>query len=129
MHTEGPFLVPTQESGRNLMMRQIDGEVVMLNMLKFKAVADYSLSPELAPESEITGAQAFQKYIEHTLPFLHESGGELVFMGEGGSFLIGPLAEIWDMVLLVRQKSVQSFVEFASHEAYLKVLGHRTAAL
>lgn len=123
------YLEPTQKSGAALFSRKIEGSVVMLNLLRFRAVADYAKTPDLAPESSISGREAFQKYIDHTLPFLSASGGEIVFMGNGGSFLIGPEAERWDMVLLVRQKSLQSFLQFASNEEYLKGMGHRTAAL
>jgi len=75
-----PYLEPTQESGRALMMRRIAGEIVMLNLLRFREVADYSTSPELAPSNTISGAAAYRRYIEHTLPFLHASGGELLFI-------------------------------------------------
>lgn len=123
------YLDPTQASGAELFKRNIQGEVVMLNLLKFRDTADYSASPELAPEEPITGREAYQLYVEHTLPYLEESGGEVLFSGEGGSYLIGPPDEKWDEVLLIRQKSLESFMAFASHEEYLKGLGHRTAAL
>ena len=97
--------------------------------MRFRAVADYSAHPELAPAAPISGAEAFARYVAHTLPFLEESGGELIFYGEGGPFLIGPEAERWDRVMLVRQKSPRSFVAFAENAAYLAGLGHRTAAL
>lgn len=101
----------------------------MLNLLRFRDVADYSATPELAPPRPIRGAEAFQRYIEHALPYLRESGGELLFLGNGGAFLIGPPQERWDMTMLVRQQNVESFFAFASHEAYLAGIGHRTAAL
>jgi hypothetical protein len=123
------YLEPTQQSGRAFVMRGMQGPVMMLNLLRFRETADYTLSPELASDAPISGATAFYRYIEHTLPYLHESGGELVFLGEGGSFLIGPADERWDMAMLVRQRSVESFLAFASHEAYLAGIGHRTAAL
>jgi hypothetical protein len=123
------YLEPTQESGRALMMRRIAGDVVMLNLLRFREIADYSTSPELAPSTAISGAAAYQRYIEHTLPFLHASGGELVFLGSGGPLLIGPEVEHWDLAMLVRQRSVESFLAFASNLEYLAGLGHRTAAL
>lgn len=50
-------------------------------------------------------------------------------LGAGGPFLIGPEHEMWDMTMLVRQSSVASFLAFASHEAYLAGIGHRTAAV
>jgi len=123
------YLDPTQASGRALMQRGLRGPVFMLNLLRFRTVADYSALPDLAPASPISGAEAYDRYISHTLPFLNESGGEVMFCGEGGRFLIGPDAERWDRVLLVRQNSIEDFVAFANHEEYLKGIGHRTAAL
>ena len=46
-----------------------------------------------APDAPISGAAGFQKYIDHTLPYLRESGGDLMFLGDGGKYLIGPEAE------------------------------------
>ncbi len=37
--------------------------------------------------------------------------------------------ERWDLAMLVRERSVEGFVAFASHAGYLAGLGHRTAAL
>jgi hypothetical protein len=123
------YLEPTQDSGRAFMMRGIVGEVVMLNLLRFREIADYSATPQLAPALPISGAEAFQRYIDHTLPFLRSSGGDPLFLGRGGGLLIGPQSERWDMVMLVRQHSVESFLAFASHGPYLAGIGHRTAAL
>ena len=125
----GCYLEPTQESGRAFIARRLTGNVVMLNLLRFRETADYSATPELTPVHTISGADAFQKYIEHTLPFLRESGGELKFLGSGGPFLIGPPTERWDMAMLVRQQSVESFLAFASNAGYLAGMGHRTAAI
>jgi uncharacterized protein (DUF1330 family) len=129
MTHSNPYLEPTQDSGRAFWQRGIEGPVVMLNLLRFRAVADYSADPELALAAPISGEAAFDRYVAHTLPYLKESGGELLFLGEGGRFLIGPTEERWDRVLLVRQSSVQSFIAFATHAGYLAGLGHRTAAL
>ena len=126
---ESRYLEPSQELGRAFVMRNIPGELVMLNLLRFREVADYSATPELAPVSPISGAEAFQRYIDHTLPYLRQSGGDLLFLGHGGAFLIGPQNERWDMAMLVRQRSVEAFLSFASHTAYLAGIGHRTAAL
>jgi hypothetical protein len=123
------YLEPTMEAGRAFMARGITGSVVMLNLLRFRAVADYSGTPALSPPEPISGAEAFRRYIDHTLPFLKESGGELLFLGDGGAFLIGPPDERWDMAMLVRQSSPESFVAFNSNAAYLAGLGHRLAAL
>jgi hypothetical protein len=123
------YLEPSQAAGRAFVLRGLEGSVVMLNLLRFRDVADYAAHPELAPETPISGADAFDRYIRHTLPCLRESGGDLAFLGSGGPFLIGPEQERWDLVMLVRQSSVASFLDFESHEGYLAGLGHRTAAI
>ena len=127
--TAETYLDPMQEQGRAFFMRGISGSVVMLNLLRFRRIADYSATPALAPAAPIAGEEAYRLYMEHTLPHLEASGGELLFYGRGGDFLIGPVAERWDAVMLVRQSSVQSFLAFASNQSYLSGMGHRTAAL
>ena len=123
------FLEPTQESGRAFFMREIIGSVFMLNLLRFRATADYAASPELAPMAPITGEAAYRLYMKHTLPHLNASGGKLLFLGHGGSFLIGPAEERWDAAMLVQQQSAAAFMAFASNREYLLGMGHRTAAL
>ena len=125
----GPYLMPTQQSGREFIMRGMQGAVIMLNLLRFRETADYSAAPELAPDCPIRGAEAFDRYIRHTLPFLHQSGGDLMFLGSGGAFLIGPEHERWDLVMLVRQSSAEAFLAFAENQECMAGLGHRTAAV
>lgn len=123
------YLEPTQDAGRALFTRGLKGPVVMPNLLRFRDVADYTSTPHLAPAEPISGAAAFQKYIDHTLPFLTRSGGELLFLGDGGPFFIGPADERWDLAMMVRQASLESFFAFATDKAYLAGMGHRTAAV
>jgi len=123
------YLEPTQESGRAFFMRGISGKVVMLNLLRFRAVADYSATPELAPEQPVSGEDAYRRYMSHTMPYLEKSGGRLLFYGRGGSYLIGPSDERWDAAMLVEQSIPAAFMAFASDAGYLAGIGHRTAAL
>ena len=123
------YLNPTQASGRDLIQRNISGPVVMLNLLRFREFADYSETPDLAPLLAISGKEAYQLYMKHTIPHLLKSGGEVLFLGEGGAFLVGPENEKWDEVMLIKQNSVEDFMAFASNQEYMKGLGHRTAAL
>jgi uncharacterized protein (DUF1330 family) len=123
------YLEPTKDSGGAFIARAIEGEIVMLNLLRFRRVADYSATPHLAPEVPISGAEAYDRYVAHTLPLLRQSGGDILFLGDGGAFLIGPGSERWDRVMLVRQSSMQAFLAFASDAPYLAGLGHRTAAV
>lgn len=119
----------TPEAGQRYFSEPMPGPVVMLNLLRFRAIADYSATPDLAPATPISGAEAYEKYMAHTRPFLEEAGGEILFLGRGGHFLIGPPEERWDLMLLVRHQSQARFLDFASNEAYLAGMGHRLAAL
>jgi uncharacterized protein (DUF1330 family) len=110
-------------------MRGITGAVVMLNLLRYRAIADYSATPQLAPAQPITGEAAYRLYMDHTMPHLEKSGGKLLFFGRGGRFLIGPGDERWDAAMLVQQSSAAAFMAFASNSEYLAGIGHRTAAL
>ena len=123
------YINPTDESAKQLFSKPIKGEVVMLNLLRFKEIADYHHFPEIAPEKPITGKEAFQLYINHTLSFLKNSGGEVIMLGECEHFFIGPTDERWDLMMLIKQSSLDSFLSFATEPEYLKVIGHREAAL
>ena len=123
------FLDPTDEGVRQLLQRRISGPVTMLNLLRFREWADYSAYPEGAPRAPVSGEAAYELYMEHTMPFLTASGGSLALLADGGSYLVGPGEERWDLVMVVRQASVEQFLAFASDEAYLAGVYHRTAAV
>lgn len=123
------YLEPTQRSGAAFMRVAWSGPVVMLNLLRFRDFADYSGFPLLAPASPISGAEAYDRYVAHTLPHLRASGGDVIFHGTAAGFLIGPETERWDRAMLVRQSSVAAFMAFAADGDYLAGMGHRVAAL
>ena len=129
MSEPGRYLEPSYEAMRDWVRRGVQGPVVMLNLLRFREIADYTAHPELAPSQPISGAEAFSRYVAHTMPHLLASGGSLAFLGEGGHVVIGPPDERWDAVMLVRQRSVADFIAFASNADYARGLGHRVAAL
>ena len=104
------YIEPTKASGARFFADPPDGPVVMLNLLRFRDVADYAAHPELAPETPISGAEAYQRYAAHALPFVEAAGGELLYSGRGGPYLIGPEDGRWDLVLLVKHQSAQAFL-------------------
>lgn len=124
MHIE-----PTEGAGAAFFGDPPEGPVVMLNLLRYREIADYSTDPDIAPQSPISGRDAYARYAAHTLPILAAAGGEVLFSGSASSFLIGPADEKWDAVLLVRHRSAEVFLSFARNEEYLAGVGHRTAAL
>jgi hypothetical protein len=124
-----PHIAPSDASAAALIALGMDRPVTMLNLLRFRDVADYAHAPDLAPATPITGAQAYALYEGGIAPLLAASGGEVLFAGQGGPWFIGPETEHWDRVLLVRQHSVARFLAFAQDRQAQRLGQHRTAAL
>ncbi|WGL15357.1 DUF1330 domain-containing protein [Microbulbifer bruguierae] len=123
------YLHPKPEADEVLRASEADGPVVMLNLLRFREIADYRGNPDLAPDVPVSGAVAYKRYMAHSGPILARYGGEVIFMGEGGAMYIGPDNEHWHLMMLVRYPSRQDFLAFTSDAEYLAGLGHRVAAL
>jgi uncharacterized protein (DUF1330 family) len=123
------YIDVTPESGHRFFASDVQGELVMLNLLRLREWADYRKHPSLAPSSPVSGMDALNRYISHSLPLLRAAGGELLFVGKGSHFLIGPFDERWDIAMLVKQKSKESLLTMASDPEYLAGIGHRTAAV
>lgn len=123
------YLEVSPEQGAAFFGSPDQGPVVMLNLLRLREWADYSHAPDLAPVTPISGAEAYARYMRDMLPLLQRSGGEVLFSGAAGNFLIGPAGEGWDYVMLVRQASKASFLAFASDPEAQRITAHRTAAI
>ncbi len=124
------YIHATPESGKDFYLEFKDkGKIVLLNLLKFNTKANYTNLDSLKPEKELSGKEAYQLYMDHTLPELKKAGSRVLFYGDSKNFLIGPESESWDAVLLVEHVSVAKFMEFSQNKDYLKTAGHRTAAL
>ncbi|MEM7323973.1 MAG: DUF1330 domain-containing protein [Actinomycetota bacterium] len=123
------FFDPSESNVKRLLARNIEGPVVMLNLVRFKSIADYREYPDIAPDLTVSGREAYDLYMAATLPLLEASGGSLDFVGAGGHCFVGPDDERWDLALLVKQASVESFFQFAENPDFLAGVGHRYAAL
>lgn len=124
------YVDATPEAGKDFYLNfRGKGKVVMLNLLKFKSIADYSDFEMLRPNEDISGREAYDLYMKNTLPHLTKAGSRILYFGDAQNFLIGPESKQWDAVLLVEHASVEAFMEFAQNKDYIETTGHRTAAL
>ncbi len=99
--------------------------VVMMNLLRFKAAADY---PDGAAEP-CPGAEAYGRYGLAVEPQIEASGGSVLWRGSQAGMLIGPQDKDWHLVVLVKYPSAAAFLDMVSSEAYRAIALHRTAAL
>lgn len=101
-----------------------DQPVVMLNLLKFRELANYENG-----EAPCSGREAYKKYSEQAIGHIKNMGGSLLWMGDAKMSVIAPTEEEWDEVLLVRYPSVEHFIQMVTNPEYQQLTQHRTAAL
>ena len=102
-----------------------DGSIVMLNLLRFRDLADYGGGEP----SRVSGKDAYARYGKAVMPLLWEAGGQALWMGKVRAGVIVPEGESWDEVLLVHYPSRRAFMRMVRSDAYQAILHHRTAAL
>ena len=98
-----------------------EGEVVMLNLLKFKKKAD---------SGDGTGSDAYARYGAQVSKMVEDRGGRMVWLGKAEQVLIGDIdSDAWDAVALVAYPSRQAFIEMATSPAYNESHKHREDGL
>jgi uncharacterized protein (DUF1330 family) len=117
-------IIPTVEQFQDFSAADDGGPFVMLNLLRFKEVADGVNEGE-----GISGAEAYGRYAVGTQPHLERVGGRLLNAVAAQQTLVGPSDKEWDLVLLVEYPSRAKFVEMATDPEYLEVHKHRDSAL
>jgi uncharacterized protein (DUF1330 family) len=115
-------LHPTAEQLQELMGSTDDGPVLMLNLLRFKPMAD-------GIDEGVTGAEAYARYSAGTEPFLRGVGGDVRIALSATQSVVGPAEPEWDLILVIEYPSRAKFLEMAMNPEYLKVHAHREAAL
>jgi uncharacterized protein (DUF1330 family) len=115
-------VTPTQPQLEALLAADLEGPIIMLNLLRFKDRAD-------GIDEGVSGREAYRRYAEATAPFLVRVGGRLLQAADAKTMVIGPEALEWDMALMVEYPSREKFLEMAADPEYLAVHEHRAAAL
>ncbi len=105
-----------------------DQPIEMLNLLRFKDVADYPAHHPLH-DTGLSGADAYKNYGAETGPILNKVGGAVVWRGTFETILIGPQDEAWDACFIVRYPNSSAFLAMVTDPAYQKAVVHRQAAV
>ena len=104
---------PTGRDLKAFLAADPDGEVVMLNLLRFKP----------------GGRASYEAYAREILPHLERVGAEIVHLGDCGDALVAPDGHEWDAVLLVRYPTRRAFSAMVADPAYQAITHLRTEAL
>lgn len=95
------FITPSTENIAALQSLDLDGPVVMLNLLRFR------------PDG---GEAEYRRYGQAAMPFLQRSGATIKYFGAGRATVIG--GEQWDEVVLVEYPTLQAFFEMTGDPDY-----------
>lgn len=116
-------IYPSSEQIQALLASTEDGPVVMVNLLKFKPVAD------AAPGREpgLSGEAVYRQYVDAMVPFVESKGGRVIWSGRMISQVIGTGGEQFQMIALMQYPSRQVFVEIAM-DPYVAQIGELRAA-
>ncbi len=118
-------LYPTRERIVELMGDTSAEPIVMLNLLRFRAKAEY---PD-GRKSELTGRQAYNIYGEAMRKVVEREGGRFIFAADIKSLVIGVVDELWDIAALVEYPSSSAFARIASSPEVAEIGVHRAAGL
>ncbi len=101
------------------------GPIYMVNLLKFKARAEY----EDGRESDLTGEQAYDLYSAGVSQLLQEFGGGGMFAGTVERLMLGEVEELWDKIAIAMYPSRQAMLAMMQSPKMQVISAHRTAGL
>jgi uncharacterized protein (DUF1330 family) len=113
-----PYIRPNRDQIKRLVESDLEGPVVMLNLLRYDRSAGEA------------GEKSYERYGDEMREIMESRGIKLLWRGRADQVLIGDDdADDWDTVLLVEYPSRKVFMEMTSSKEYEGVGKHRTAAL
>jgi uncharacterized protein (DUF1330 family) len=86
------------------------GPIAMVNLLKFRDRAQYGDGRA----EEISGREAFLRYVTAMRPIVEAAGGRFLFSGDVEQLVIGEVEELWDAVGVVEYPSRAAFQRIAT---------------
>lgn len=102
-----------------------NGPFVMVNLLKFKAKAEYADGSD----ANLSGAEAYARYGRAIQACLAAVGGRQIYAGPVTGLMIGEVDDLWDMVALVEYPSLAAMQQMVSSPEYQAIEPHRKAGL
>lgn len=118
-------IYPRPDQLQGLMQASLSGPVAMLNLLKFKELAEY----EDGRETALSGREAYQRYAEQMVPFVVARGGRVVHSSEAQRLVIGDGDLAWDTVAIVEYPSQEAFAKIIEAPEVAEFAVHRSAGL
>ncbi len=123
-----PYIDPSRENWTLFKSLPRDTPIRMLNLIKFKDLADYPAGhPNHA--KGLTGREAYAIYKAGFQALVGSSGAAMVWEGPLECVVTGP-ADEWDEAFVMGYPGSAAFMAMVKNEDYIRdIVPHRTAAL
>ena len=118
-------VLPSEEQIQGFLEPDAKSPIYMVNLLKFKDVAEY----EDGRETELSGRDAYMIYGLAVAELIKKVDGELVFMAAVERLMLGEVEELWDQVAIARYSSRAATLEMMQMPEYQEIAVHRSAGL
>jgi uncharacterized protein (DUF1330 family) len=102
-----------------------DGPIYMVNLLKFKAKAEY----QDGRATDLTGEEAYNLYGSAVVECLARVGGMPVFSANVERLMLGEVEELWDKVAIAMYPSRAAMMEMMQLPKMQEISVHRAAGL
>ena len=122
------FVDPTREAFDAFKALPRDTPLNMLNLVRFRDLADYSDGHENADKGW-SGERAYEEYGKTSGPIFQRVGGSIVWRGAFEMVLTGPADEHWDTAFIAYYPNAGAFLEMVTDPAYRLAVVNRQAAV
>jgi len=116
---------PTREKLMELAGSEDKSPVVMLNLLKFREVAEY----KDGRDEKISGREAYMRYGEAMRSIVEAGGGRMLISADLKDVVVGEVSDLWDVVAMVEYPSAAGFFAIAASPEVAEIGVHREAGL
>ena len=118
-------VMPNETQLKEFNEQEEDKPIFMVNLLKFKKLAQY---PDKR-ETNLTGQEAYAIYGKEVVEHLAKVGGKPIFGGNVERLMLGEVEDLWDQVAIAMYPSRKAMMETISDPDYIESAQHRVAGL
>ena len=118
-------VMPNETQLKEFNEQEEDKPIFMVNLLKFKKLAQY---PDKR-ETNLTGQEAYAIYGKEVVEHLAKVGGKPIFGGNVERLMLGEVEDLWDQVAIAMYPSRKAMLEMISDPDYIESAQHRVAGL
>lgn len=102
-----------------------DGPIVMVNLLKFRARAQY----KDGRDPELSGRDAYLRYSKIVGRLITAYGGRVIYAGDVTSLAIGDVESLWDEIALAEYPNRAALLQMSLSPEWREAGVHRAAGL